>query len=509
MFARVKTLREWHLDPRRFSKADRYVLSPYFESNEFFDRKWDIYHWEAATNDFFLVPIAQAKAFMDYVAEDTGFSRNVSVPEKQLCFSIEENTIHSPPALIGTVSSKVEYDELVEIHGWKDEDKAVRRKADKAHKAKKRKEKQVLAMMSFVASVRCARQHLGLGNKACPEKEVPGDEVSFDREKPILVAIDVEAWEKDHDCVTEIGIATLDIAKIPHVSKLPKASMADLDLDNIDYENGAPRTRATAICELIECRHLRITEHKSMRNGQFVNDSADKFDFGTSEWVSLKDIPAILGSSLRFYDENGNKRKIILVGHDVAQDFAYLRITGYDVWNIKDVEVMDTTSLYKAINDVHEARGLSTVLMNMGIIFWNLHNAGKSHHFPSAPPKAKQRTTGNDAAYTLQALVHMADRGVPDRNATSSEKNEEEDPPPPVALALEAGQYPDYEDLIEAGCIKYQDPEKHQLGPRPHKEKRGRGKGKAYSAEPPRPPSPPPPIEPGWGWHGPEPDDGW
>jgi len=41
MFARVKTLREW-LDPRRFSQADRYVLRPYFESNEFFDQNWDM-----------------------------------------------------------------------------------------------------------------------------------------------------------------------------------------------------------------------------------------------------------------------------------------------------------------------------------------------------------------------------------------------------------------------------------------------------------------------------------
>lgn len=315
---------------------------------------------------------------MEYVAEETGHTKGIIVPEQQLCFSIDEDSIHSPPALIGKASSKLEYDKLVEKYGWKDEDKAVKRKADKTRKAKKRKEKQALAMMSFVASVRCARQHLGLGNQACPAKEVLGDEVSFDREKPIFVAIDVEAWEKDHDCVTEIGIATLDTAKIPPASKLPKESMADLDLDNLDYENGSPKTRATTICELIECRHLRIIEHKSMRNGQFVNDSADRFDFGTSEWVSLKNISAIVGASLRFYDENGNKRKIILVGHDVAQDFAYLRIIGYDVWNIKDIEVMDTTSLYKAINDVHEARGLSTLLMNMGIIFWNLHNAGNS-----------------------------------------------------------------------------------------------------------------------------------
>jgi hypothetical protein len=129
------------------------------------------------------------------------------------------------------------------------------------------------------------------------------------------------------------------------------------------------------------------------------------------------------------------------------------------------------------------------------------------HYPPSALLEAKQRITGNDAAYTLQALVHMADRGVPDRHAASKEQNEEE-APPPIQLALEAGEYPDYEDLVEAGCIKYQDPEKYQLGPRPAKEKRGRGKGKGNPVEPP-PPPPEPPYDPGWGHHEPPADDGW
>jgi hypothetical protein len=402
---------------------------------------------------------------------------------------------------LGPVSSKEEFDKMVAEHGLDDEERAAQKKKEKERKAKKKKEKQYLAMMSYTASVRVARQHLGFGMKACPTAEVPGEEVSFDREKPILVAIDVEAWEKDQNRVTEIGIATLDTAKIPPVSELPTLSMAHLDLDNLP--DTMPKTRASAICDLIQCRHLRIQDNKSFRNGLWVADAADKFDFGESEWVRLADVPAILGSALRFYDENGVKRKIIIVGHDVKQDFSYLRITGYDVWNIKDLEVIDTTSMHKAVFDIHEARGLSKVLMDMGVIFWNLHNAGR-YCIRNLRLSTNNDTTGNDAAYTLQAFVHLADRGVPARVHSSDPADTEtinESPVQPPAPPLQAEDY-DYEDLIASGCIKYMNPGQNQLGPRPPKGKKGnrnrRGKGSTQQGNQNRTVPDTAPVDDGW-----------
>jgi hypothetical protein len=403
---------------------------------------------------------------------------------------------------LGTVSSKEEFDKMLAEYGWNEEERAAVKQKEKEKKAKKRKEKQYLAMMSYTASIRAARQHLGFGMKACPTEEIPGEEVSFDREKPILVAIDVEAWEKDQNLVTEIGIATLDTAKIPPASELPTLSMADLDLDNFDT---LPKTRASAVCELIQCRHLRIQDNKSFRNGLWVADAADKFDFGESEWVRLADVPAILGSALRFYDENGAKRKIIIVGHDVKQDFSYLRITGYDLWNIKDLEVIDTTSMHKAVYDHHESKGLSKVLMDMGVIHFNLHNAGK-YCTRNLCLGTNNETTGNDAAYSLQAFIHLADRGVPKRvhsdpadAETAKESHVEPQAPPPQPEVF------DYEDLIESGCIKYMDPEQNQLGPRPPREKkkgnrnkRGRGGSRQQGNQNPPAPDTAPVADDGW-----------
>jgi len=415
------------------------------------------HHYETSTRDFFLVPITQVYDFLNFVSEETGICKNLlDVPEKQLVFRIDSEGVHSPPVLLGTSSSKKHFDDMVEEFGWKKEDVAARKANDKKKRARKRNEKRHLALMTWTAQVRTARQHLGLGNRACHTEEDPNYQPSPDRERPVLVAIDIEAWEKDQNFITEIGISTLDTANIPPASKLTRLTTAELDLETIDIDN-RPETRANEICKLIEYRHIRIKEHKHMRNGQFVNDCADKFDFGTSEWVSKVDAPATMGESLRFFDEAKNRRKVILVGHDPQQDFAYLRVLGYDVWNIKDLEVVDTGTMYKAVFGLQESRSLGKVLGDLGLLTWNLHNAG------------------NDAAYTLQAFVHLADKGVPPKSnkKTGNDLPDVAEPtvikPTPV---LEDDMYAEYEDLVEAGCIKYVDPSKETLGPRPPKEKK-------------------------------------
>ena len=164
-------------------------------------------------------------------------------------------------------------------------------------------------------------------------------------------------------------------SKIPPVDQLPPLSMADVDLVAWDHEQTI-YTRSTAICQLIECRHLRLQEHRLMRNGRYVSDTGDMFHFGESEWIDLRDVPATLDSALRFNDEHGNGRKAILVGHDVEKDFGFLRGSGYEAQNLKDLDVIDTTALCKAFKGTHESRGLGALLDDMCISHSHLHNAG-------------------------------------------------------------------------------------------------------------------------------------
>ena len=151
--------------------------------------------------------------------------------------------------------------------------------------------------------------------------------------------------------------------------------MADVDLGAWDHEQTI-YTRSTAICELIECRHLRIQEHSMMHNGRYVSDAGDMFHFGESEWIGLGDVPATLASALRFNDEHGNGRKVILVGHDVERDIDFLSGAGFEVQNLKDLDVLDTTALCKALKGEHESRGLGALLDDMCISHSDLHNAG-------------------------------------------------------------------------------------------------------------------------------------
>ncbi|KAI5804493.1 hypothetical protein EDC01DRAFT_597750, partial [Geopyxis carbonaria] len=377
------------------SKAEQYILARFFDTEPFLARGWDIYHYETSTRDYFLLSVQQVITFFEYVYKQTGLAKNLhGLTERQLSFRIE--SADTPPFKIGVVHTQKEYDELVAKHAWKQEDNPTKKKDEKERKARRQREKKALAFQSWRSQVRLARQILGLGQHACAADDaVDPSPVIQDRELPMLIAIDVEAWERDRNKVTEIGISILDTALIPPLCDLPNLTIHDIDMELYhDDLSKRPRTRADTIVDLIQRRHIRILEHKNLRNGMYVSDAADKFDFGTSEWLSLRDVPAMLGEVFRNFDANGNKRKVMLVGHDVKQDLEYLRITGYDVWNIKDLEVLDTATMNKAIAQEYDPRSLSKVLMDLGVIFWNLHNAG------------------NDAAYTLEAFVRLAEKGV-------------------------------------------------------------------------------------------------
>jgi hypothetical protein len=100
------------------------------------------------------------------------------------------------------------------------------------------------------------------------EKAVVVDDVIIDVVKPppfkteedvIFICVDVESWERSHNIITEIGIATLDTADIAYLAP------------GVEGENWRAAIRS---------RHFRIDEHRKYRNHSFVSDCADNFHFG-------------------------------------------------------------------------------------------------------------------------------------------------------------------------------------------------------------------------------------
>ncbi|KAL6713438.1 hypothetical protein ACLMJK_008903 [Lecanora helva] len=221
----------------------------------------------------------------------------------------------------------------------------------------------------------------------------------------IFVSVDVEAYEKSRNIITEIGVSTLDTR---------------------DLENVPPGEGGQEWMKKIRARHFRIAEHGFYRNTEYVTGCADNFEekFGTSEWISLKEAPEVVASCFRYpFSAPGKyvpyphdpkmagtgtsgcgslciptiektsqpKRNIVLVGHDIKADIDYLRNMGYDVTNLSNLlEAVDTVDLFRAMKHERNPRNLGAVLLELELVAWHLHNAG------------------NDAGYTLEALIGIS-----------------------------------------------------------------------------------------------------
>lgn len=188
----------------------------------------------------------------------------------------------------------------------------------------------------------------------------------------VFLSIDLEAFEYDQNKITEIGVSVLDTRNLAGIT---------------------PGTHATSWLAKIKTRHLRISEYKKLVNKRFIKGCPDNFNFGDSEFVQLNQIRNILTQI--FNNPAGvqaptfDKRKIVLVGHGLSNDTNYLKALNFSPnasGNV--VRSMDTQVLSGSTKRL--TLGLERVLRGLGADPVNLHNAG------------------NDAAYTLQALVMMA-----------------------------------------------------------------------------------------------------
>lgn len=212
---------------------------------------------------------------------------------------------------------------------------------------------------------------------------------AFDQE-PILIAIDVEAYEHPPRMITEIGVATLDTR---------------------DLKGIAPGENGREWQKFIRGRHLRIAEYKRYKNRRWVKGCPDAFEFGTSEFVPKKNTAAHLSSCFRepysggqnanhpsstTTNANNNNptslwpehRNLIIVGHDLSQDIKYFESMNVEIRNRRNlIDTLDTIPLFKHYTGDSQASSLGKILLHFDLESWNLHNAG------------------NDAVYTMHALL--------------------------------------------------------------------------------------------------------
>ena len=164
-----------------------------------------------------------------------------------------------------------------------------------------------------------------------------------------MMAFDVETYENDHSVILEIGFAVGSLTK--------------------------PGDNEKAF-------HFIIEENSHFVNRDYVPDNREKFCFGTSERMSIKEAAERFMQHIRDVD--------FLVTHSGSNDEAYLASSGI---SLEGKPVFDTQLLALALLTSGTAVfGLKRLLSDLAIPFDEdiLHNAG------------------NDAVYTLKVFLALA-----------------------------------------------------------------------------------------------------
>ncbi|MCJ1389545.1 hypothetical protein MMC18_002402 [Xylographa bjoerkii] len=465
--------------PYKFMKGSAALVEKvswrYFASSKIWDRKWTIHFIypppSVSIKSLLLVPESEVRALLSEInkeleiqldfparADERGFLLNFSddgqpsprflgISLSQAAFKAMEKQVPTMESLVkGTASLALETDDKSYAAFKMKMDLAymATQKKTKATKEKK-KFQRVQQKEAWCRQLRRTQRYLGIRPRSessvwsegkPPSLDEPGQswenyvkaKEEYDRELrekyalPVLdtdspapyafensvvfVCVDVESFERSHGQITEIGISTLDMN---------------------DLIGLAPGTGGKDWMAKIRSRHFRIKERVHLVNKDFIIGCPDRFEkvFGESEFISIHDAPAVVASCFRppfsgpigttpMFQSGGAeaKRKIILVGHDTKTDINYLRDLGYDPGNLSNLlEVLDTSEVYRALKCDTQAGSLGNLLYDLGLTGWNLHNAG------------------NDAAYTLQALIGIAFKALApkeERQAKSIDERTEE-----------------------------------------------------------------------------------
>ncbi|RHZ66857.1 uncharacterized protein CDV56_101898 [Aspergillus thermomutatus] len=430
--------------PKELSQT---VASRFFDGGKFWQRVWDIHYVHVppllSPRPLLLVPAAQVRKFIQEINRE--LESTLSIPEEskmgmlldfkqdgfpqptfigqctsreikdELEATIPPRTNYEPPTEMDEV--RLAYEQMIE-YGINASKNKSRSKGSKAKKQQFRLQAEIELLQTR------KKMHCYLGLRSHHSLDLPEliDERSWEEKRnddcstaqrlddtdstgiprldmdypamfpfwkePILISVDVECNERCHEQVTEVGISTLD---------------------TVDLVGIPPGENAEKWTSRIRSRHLRVREYGHIVNRQYVAGCPGSFEFGESEWVSKGKLADVVQAcfqppySFGIEDTDGvrlgsgpeykhQKRNLILVGHNTSMDVNYLASLGIPVF--EDVttaflERIDTAELYRIIRSEINPRSLAGILGELGIIGWNLHNAG------------------NDARYTLEALVRM------------------------------------------------------------------------------------------------------
>ncbi|KAK1066909.1 hypothetical protein LTR74_006784 [Friedmanniomyces endolithicus] len=410
------------------------LATAFFDANKIYNRSWDVYyiwsdHYHTGRPTTF-VPEHQLQALIDEINEafpEAHVSLTEELREDGLVVNLDSLPDELRPLSLGRTSSRDQYDLLIStipypsqpagtmpnersLQAFKDMIDTMVELGKAKSKAKKKANQQVAVQRRQEMSKQVSRAQRYLGLLPQKKSELLSDMTNLtvsplDLNSPatqpleqdvVIIAVDVEAYERSPKTITEVGVATLDTRDLRGEATGPNG------------ENWFKHIRG---------RHFRVAEYKNLRNHEFVEGCPDKFraEFGTSEFVPKDELPSMLTSCFHqpFSKRNAThtdstaeeKRTIVLLGHDINQDITYLHSIGCSVLNRSNLaEVLDTATMFKSYTRDNNATSLGRVLYHFDIDGWSLHNAG------------------NDAVYTMQAMLAIAVKAAAEIGSDEAER---------------------------------------------------------------------------------------
>ncbi|KAJ5890880.1 uncharacterized protein N7473_007108 [Penicillium subrubescens] len=427
------------------------IAREYFDGGAIWNRLWEVYYlpipWSITEQPLLLISALQVKDFFDKINYELNCDISLKRNQEGLVVFFDANDGTPQPVFHGRIENRGGLDIAEKSipepesgdENWtkKCEPAAVRAFAKKVHEAilayKKKKIKpksRVPNPLKDELEWRMIQQppgrglyhlmsFLGLRPPLYDDNWLNGGEV-YDpvnllepvrwepQDSPIFYSVDVEWNERNFTQLTEIGISmldTLDIRGIP---------------PGVNGENWVKH---------IKSAHLRTAEYKNFRNSQFVMGYPDMFLFGKSEIVPNEQMGR--RTDLFFatpYDGTEDKnrpdlpehrlvtRNIVLVGHNPDADIKMLaeRCTIFNSMDLRPQKLirslLDTQELFQRLRTQKNPSKLETILIQLGLEPEFLHNAG------------------NDARYTLEALIRMAMELAAKKMEPKQVSDEEEDP---------------------------------------------------------------------------------
>ncbi|KFY71146.1 hypothetical protein V499_08671 [Pseudogymnoascus sp. VKM F-103] len=318
-FVPLKALEKYH--HTYVEGANRYKVNRnYFDKQKFYTHEWDFFYIypppELSPNASVLVPLAQVEHFIWIINRHLKTHLGIPIMERDPGFIIDCPDDGTPrPRYIGRSNdyeTAVLTKKAIPSKGYRppNEPASSTKPSDESLEAFKERMEEMLeidskkkqALKTKKQAERYAKQqgwnhvtkrvqrYLGLREKQTEVDEwgikilapLAGDDlakieanlaklniktqidvtkpVPFEQESSVVfICVDIEAYEKNHRLITEIGIATLDTADIAKV---------------------APEERGSNWFSAIRARHFRIKEYGHLNNTEYLQGCADMFRFG-------------------------------------------------------------------------------------------------------------------------------------------------------------------------------------------------------------------------------------